>query len=156
MPLALALPSCKCGPLSNQGDSIWKIKCESKEWSKMESIQVPSFRDEQTKAQSTFSKFKHNPLVAELRSEAGVPDSLPSVVYTPIASKWNRNFHYHEIFGKMLILLSLGCGVILKHTTLTSGTRNHTGCDCHFVLRDKLISYETQLLEGTLLQTRSL
>ena len=122
----------------------------------MESVQVPSFREEQTKFQRTLPKFKHNALVAELRSEPRVSDSLPSVVYTTIASKWNRNLHHHEILGKMLVLLSLGCGVILKYTALTSGPKNHTGCNFHFALRDKLTSYETQLLEGTLLQTHNL
>lgn len=110
----------------------------------MESGQVPSFGDEQTKDQSAFSKFKQNPSVA---AEPRVPDSLPHVVYTSIASKWNRNLHHDEILGKVLMLLSLGCGVILKHTALTSEP-HWVQFSC--VPRDKLISYETYFLQGTL------
>lgn len=146
MPLPLALSSHKCGPLGNEDDGIWTIKSESWEWSKMELVQVSSFRDKQTKVQSksTWTNFKHNPSVTELRSELRDPDSPLSVqcictdsllMQEKSSSPWNiRKDAYLTITGLW--------GYFQTHC-ISFGTQTPHWVQFSFVLRRKLTSYET-------------
>jgi len=84
-------------------------------------VSSSSFRDEQTKvqSQSILSNFKHNPLVFLIPCPV-------FIVYILIVPKRKRNLYHHEILGKMLILLSLGCGFFPKHFALAPEPRHHT------------------------------
>lgn len=120
--LAFSLTISQMWASGNQDDGIWTIICESWEWSKMESVKVPFFRDEQTKvqSQSILPNFKHNPLVSLIPCPV-------FIIHTLIVPKRKRNFYHQEILGKTLILLSLGCGFFPKHFALAPEPRHHTG-----------------------------
>lgn len=100
-------------------------------------------------SQNTLPNFKHNTLVAEVRSEPGVPESMPSVCCTHIdsflmeqksASAWNiRKDAYFILIG-----------ITPKYICTSSRTQTPHWVQFSFVLRGKLTFYETQLLEGTL------
>lgn len=128
----------------NQDDGIWTIRCESWEWSKMEPVQVPFFRDEQTKvqSQSILSNFKHNPLVFLIPCPV-------FIVYILIVPKRKRNLYHHEILGKMLILLSLGCVFFSQTLCISSRIQTPHWVQFWFVLRSTLTFYETSLLGGS-------
>ena len=110
----------------------------------MESVQFPSFRDEQSKLQSesTLPNFKHNTLVAEVRPEPGVPDSLSNVCCTHTdgflmeqkssSTKNTRKDVYFTITGTISKYICTSCGTQTPHWVQFS-----------FVLRGKSTSYET-------------
>lgn len=137
-----------CGPLGNPDDGIKCVQSNVRvendpRWNQSNFLPSEMSR---LQSKSTLPNFKHNTLVADVRSEPEVPDSMLSVCCTHIdRTKIFISMKYQE---RCLFYSHWDYFQTHLHEFQNPDTTHWV--QFSFVLRGKLTFYEMQLLEGIL------